>query len=248
MSKDSEIYELRVATLLNRIPGVSAKKMGGVEYSDVFIRYKGAQSWLEVKMNHSDNLINTRMSYEKGKWTAVNEGAGTKEVLGIISSSFEAKQFLIEMGKLNKPGVAEVTLSTTKGAANKDGVISFDDMKDYFAKKPNKYIATINNVDAASIVSKHYTNGKKEPAYYIQIGDDFYRTSEANPFELGTSDKEVPIFNAKGTLKVRVSYERNSYYVIVPELKAKIAQPSEYSTMPATKKINPFTPITKKKP
>jgi len=113
-------------------------------------------------------------------------------------------------------------------------------MKRYFEQGGiNKYIANDPNIDIGELVTAHYTEGKKAPAYYMQAGDDFYLISNANPLKLPNS---IPKLSGEGDFKVRVS-TRSEFYEVQVEMKIKKFKPphSPYSVFGDGKaQKNPF--------
>jgi hypothetical protein len=100
----------------------------------------------------------------------------------------------------------------------------------------NRYIANKANMDLGKVVTEHYTEGKAEPAYYMQAGDDFYRISNKDPFKLGST---IPLLSGKGDFKVRVA-TRSEFYEVQAEIKIAHMPDSKYSVKPGTRKKNPF--------
>ena len=69
MSAASDKYEHDVAKNIDKIPGVKAVRPSvDTSYADVKVTYKQVTSWVEVKMNHTDNLSNPRVFYANGRW------------------------------------------------------------------------------------------------------------------------------------------------------------------------------------
>ena len=110
-------------------------------------------------------------------------------------------------------------------------------MKSYFNQSNiNKYIHKQENFGIGDLVTKHYTKGKKEPAYYMQADDDFYRISNTNPLNL---PNDIPLLSGDGDFKVRVS-TRTMFYEVQAEIKIKTMPFSKYSVKAGTTKKNPF--------
>jgi hypothetical protein len=110
-------------------------------------------------------------------------------------------------------------------------------MKKYFSQPSvNRYIHKEENYPIGDLVTKHYLEGKAEPAYYIQAKDDFYRIGKKDPFKVGT---KIPLLSGSGHFKVRVS-TRSEFYEVQAEIKILSMPDSNFSVHPDTKKINPF--------
>ncbi len=117
------------------------------------------------------------------------------------------------------------------------GAVPLHVIKMYFDQTSNKYILNVPNFPIGKMVTDHYTIGKKEPAYYLQAGDDFYMIGDKNPLHL---NHKIPVLSGMGELKVRFSI-RSKQYEIQAEIKLKsIDKHSDFSVAPNTKKQNPF--------
>ena len=234
-SKASDAYERSVAAHLRK-QGIDAKRPPvGPDYSDIKVNHNNAVSWIEIKMNHKDNLANPRFFYDGKLWKTTYATPIATYVVDILNSSAEAKGFVNGLKKLanNK----NITIPTTIGGLRDANAIPLDLMVEYVSTRPMKrYILKQNNVDLSSLVSQHYLVGKAEPAHYLQAGDDFYRLSNANPLKLA---KDIPLFKGTGSLNVRVS-TRSRFYEIQLEAKINNMGTSPYSIMPNTRKVNPF--------
>jgi hypothetical protein len=242
MSRESELYEKEVAEKLDKIPGVSAKKLGNNSYSDVFIKYKGNSTWLEVKMNHTDSLFNSRIFYAEGKWQTTYAGEGASTVVDMTNESREASDFIAHIISHYNFVPSTLRLPTTKGGLALPGALPFDRMNE-FLNHPSRsgkyqYIVKGSDINLGSLLRKHYITGKTKPAYYIQTGDDFFRIAIDNPLRL---DEKIPVIQGVGAFKIRIAFSKGTFYEIVPELKFKNLMSSPYSIKPASKKINPFS-------
>jgi hypothetical protein len=238
MSATSDKYERDVAENINSIPGITAQRLTrGTDYPDVNIKYKNKESWLEVKMNHTDNLSNPRVFYLDGIWQTTYKTPTAKVAIDILNSSVQTKQFLKDIATFAGIPLNKLKLPTTKGGLNVEGAVPLETMKKYFNRNGvNRYIANKENMDLGKIVTQHYIKGKTVAAYYMQAGDDFYRISDADPFNLGLS---IPLLEGTGDFKVRIS-TRSEFYEIQAEIKITEMPNSKYSVKPNTKKLNPF--------
>lgn len=239
MSVKSDQFEKDVSDNINKISNLvkSKRPKVGTEYSDVLLEYKGKKTWLEVKMSHTDNLSNPRVYYENGQWKTTYNTPIAKHTVKILNKSEDAKNFIKEISKFS--GIPEnvISLPTTKSGLKKPGAVPLEVMKLYFSKpNVNRYITNVPNQDIGQMVTEHYTEGKKEPAYYLQAGDDFYRISNKNPYNL---ENKIPLLSGLGDFKVRVA-TRSEFYEIQAEIKIKKMPDSKYSVAPKTKKLNPF--------
>lgn len=237
-----EAFEIQIGKDIDALPGCKAKRPpASVKYSDVVITgYKGeniSNVWVEVKKNHTDNLGNTRVSYngKTKKWSASNTGPLAKFCVEMLNKSREVKQLIGEMGKF--ANITSPSLPTTKGGLKELNAIPLKTMREYFATKRDQYIFTKENVDLGKLVTAHYNSGKAEPVYYMQAADDFYRLGDEDPLKLGS---DIPMLKGIGSFKMRVSL-RTEYYEIQPEVKITDMEDSPYSAYSASSKKNPFT-------
>jgi len=238
MSSASDKYEKDVATNVNKIPGVKAvRPPGDTAYADVKITYNEVSHWMEVKMNHTDNLSNPRVYYEKGKWKTTYKTPSAKAAVDILNSDPKTKIFLKSISAFSGIPFKSLKIPTTKGGLKEEGAVPLEVMKRFFDQpNVNRYIANKANMDLGKVVTEHYTQGKAEPAYYMQAGDDFYRISNTDPFKLGST---IPLLSGKGDFKVRVA-TRSEFYEVQAEIKIAHMPDSKYSVKPGTRKKNPF--------
>lgn len=242
MSAKSDQYEKDVANYINSLPNVQAERPSvGVDYPDVRIKFNNKETWLEVKMNHTDNLANPRVFYN-GTWNTTYKTPVAAYIVSQLNLSAQTKKFIIDLSKYTGIPVESLKLPTTKGEYKKlqgNGAVPVDIMKSYFNKPGvNRYILNKQNENLGELVTAHYTSGKKQNAgaYYMQAGDDFYMISHTNPLKLNNN---IPLLVGIGDLKVRIS-TRTEFYEIQPEIKINKMPNSAYSVKPGTMKINPF--------
>jgi len=238
MSAASDKYEKDVANNINAIPGVKAERPpGDTAYADVKVTFKSKTHWLEVKMNHKDNLSNPRVYYENGTWQTTYKTPSAAAAVKILNSDSKTKKFLEDIAAFSGIPFKDLIIPTTKGGLKRPGAVPLAVMKMYFNQpRVNRYIANSENMDLGSIVTEHYTKGKKAPAYYMQAGDDFYRISSADPFGFGA---RVPLLSGNGDFKVRVA-TRSDFYEVQAEIKIDSMPTSRFSLRPGSKKANPF--------
>jgi hypothetical protein len=245
MSAASDKYEKDVSDNVNKIPGITATRpVGNTKFSDVKMKKDGKETWMEVKMNHTDNLSNPRVFYKNGKWQTtyktpsgdVNPAA--KYAVDVLNESPMAKKFIKDISEMAGIPLKIIKIPTTPGGLKEEGAVPLAMLLKYFnTPGMNRYIAIKENVNLGEIVTEHYTKGKAEPAYYMQAGDDFYRISNKDPFEVGS---KIPLLKGYGNFKVRVSTRSESYEVQAEIKISKFEKDSEYSVKPGTKKKNPF--------
>ena len=246
MSAASDKYEKDVADYLDNFIGVSAvRPVASPKFPDVLVRRtvnnKMIPAWIEVKMNHTDNLGNTRVSYINGKWTAAAPLDPIKNfAIEYLTKSQETHAFLKDIAKF--AGIKDwkdMTVPSTKGALANSNAVPRAVMAEYF-KSRNQYILSVPNVNLGELVTRHYLEAKAKPAHYMQAGDDFYMIGKENPLKL---PDDIPVLGvnkpAYGTFKMRIGV-RSQYYEVQPEIKIVDMGTSKYSIKPGTSKQNPF--------
>lgn len=238
MSAASDKYEKDVATYMNNLPGVSAVRPSvGTDFPDVLVTYKGKESYVEVKMSHTDNLSNPRMYFAQGLWQTTYDTPAAHYAVEILNNSPQTKDFLKKISEFSGIPLKNLKIPTTKSGLKEEGAVPLHIMKAFFTKPGvNRYIANKENQDLGKVVTEHYTIGKTKPANYMQAGDDFYRVGKADPFKLGST---IPLLVGKGDFKVRIG-TRTEFYEVQAEIKIKQMPVSLYSCKPGTLKKNPF--------
>jgi hypothetical protein len=234
-SAKSDRYEEEVASFINGLPGMTAERPKvSSAYSDVRLTKDGNVTWLEVKMNHTDNLSNPRVFFDK-EWKTTYTTPAAAFMVKELNKSKEAVAFVKAIGEF--AGIKNPKIPTSKSGLKDPKAIPLDVMKAFFAQPGvNRYIMSVDNVDLGKLVTDHYLKGKAEPAHYMQAADDFYKIGKTNPFKVPSG---VPILSGTGPLKVRVS-TRSSFYEVQAEIKIQHMPSSKFSLMPGTKKKNPF--------
>ena len=243
-SKAADKFERDVAAELVRLGLDASRPPADPTYADILVKNPGNRVnrvWIEVKMNHTDNLGNTRASYDGRKWFSAPDTKGPmKGKVGplkvYIAKKLDryAKDFVSKIQK----ATGKTKLNTNIGPQKNDpDTVNLEDMKKFMATQKDQYIISIPVKDLDQVVRDHYTYGKAERAYYLQAGDDFYKLSNEDP--LGVAS-DVPLFRGEGDFRMRVGI-RSKQYEIQPEVKVKRMPDSPYSIRPGTKKKNPFT-------
>lgn len=235
-------YELDVAEYIKNL-GIDAERPKvSSKYSDVLINHKGKKVWLEVKMNHTDNLGNTRVFFDGKKWVASPEKTGGLSPLkqfcvDTLNNSREAEKFIQDLADF--ANMKDIKIPTTLGGLKDPKAVPLDVMKKFFQSR-NRYILKTASMDMGKLVAAHYLEGKAEPAYYMQAGDDFYMIGRKNPLGVPSN---VPLIKGTGEFKMRVS-TRSRFYEVQPEVKILKMPNSSYSLKPGTRKKNPFERIS----
>ncbi len=234
MSRASDLHERNVATYINSLENVTAHRpQVSSKYSDVVIEYAGKTSWLEVKMNHTDNLGNTRVSYDGEQWIASNDGPINQFSLELLNSSPEAHQFLEDLRSF--VGRERIQIFSSKSGLLEPDAVPLATMKAFFRER-NRYIITQEDVDLGELATNHYLRGKAEPAHYIQAGDDLYMIGDENPLGL---TQDLPYLSGTGIFRMRIS-TRSQFYEVMPEIKIRSMPESPFSLHPNTEKPHPF--------
>ena len=238
MSAASDKYEKDVADNVNEMLTVEATRpSANTAYADVKITKNGITTWMEVKMNHTDNLSNPRVFYNNGEWQTTYKTPVAKHAVDILNKSPMAKKFLQDIAKFSGIPFKSIKIPTNKGMLKEEGAVPLDIMKSFFNRPGiTRYIANKENMDLGKVVTEHYTKGKAAPAYYMQAGDDFYRISTTDPLKIGM---KIPLLTGRGDFKVRIS-TRSEFYEVQAEIKIVDMGKSKYSVKPGTSKNNPF--------
>ena len=240
MSAAADRYERDVANYINSLDDVKASRPAvSTKYSDVVLDFNGKKAWLEVKMNHTDNLGNPRVSYVSGKWQAAMPLDPVKKfAIEYLSKSPQTKKALKDISEFSGIPVNKMVLPSTKGLLKNPNAVPYDLVVEYF-KTRNQYILDVKNVDLGKLVTAHYLEAKAEPAYYMQAGDDFYMIGNKNPLGL---PNDIPKVKGTGTFRMRISVRSASsgFYEVQPEIKIQDMGKSKYSVKPGTQKKSPF--------
>ncbi len=253
VSKDSTKYEHDVAKNIDAtIKGLKATRPNvSVGYPDVLVEYKNFKGssgvWVEVKMNHTDNLLNTRFIYKDGKWdlTPSYETAANRKLCEIWNNNKDAKQWIEDLKAFLvknkwKGDIRKMSIHSQKTERSADpNSVSVEMMSKFLKTRTSKYICKENNVNVGEIISLHYLKGKTAKAHYISAGDDFYyfkaSGSTSNPLKI----PGIPQFKGTNTIGLRVG-ERTGQFELQPEVKLKTMDDSPYSVKPGSSKPNPF--------
>lgn len=234
-------HELMVAEYINSMNNMSAERPKvSSKYSDVKITTASGKGpvWLEVKMNHSDNLGNTRCFFDGKKWNASSNSPLANFCVDTLNNSSQTKDFLKKISEFS--GIKNPKIPTTKGGLKDKDAVPLSIMKQYFDLPGiNRYIVTEPDIDIGKLVTDHYLKGKAEPAYYMQAGDDFYMIGKTNPLDL---PKNIPLVKGIGIFKMRIS-TRSQFYEVQPEVKILKMENSPFSVKPGSSKKNPFENI-----
>lgn len=239
-SENSDKYEKAVADNINKI----AKEMGikklhatrpatSTAYSDVLCTYNGKEAWIEVKMNHTDNLSNPRFYYVDGKWASTYKTPVAQICVDILNRSEDAAKFIKDLAESAEIDPEKLSLFSTKGGLKKPNAVQLDKMYKFCDDRGSRYILEEKNYDIGELARDHYSLGEngKAKASYIQTGNDFYRLSNDNPLAFVPND--VPLFEGSGDLRVRVATRPSGFYEILAEVKIKrIKTKSKYSFRP----------------
>lgn len=209
--------------------------MAGTDYSDVLINYNQQRAWLEVKMNHKDNLVNPRVYYHQNAWKTRYTTPVAGYIVDQLNKSQSALDFVYSISHHSGMAYESIYIPTNRSEMDTPDAVPRDKMRS-FCKANGSYIMDYQNIDISHLVTTHYTIGKTEPAYYMQAGDDFFLISNTNPLGLSSS---IPQFSGVGKMRVRVS-NRTKFYEVQAEVKVQEMLSSPYSLLPNTNKLNPF--------
>jgi hypothetical protein len=244
MSSTSDLFEQKVANDLKKIGVPAYRPAANTALADVAIKSNATphgRVFMEVKMNHTDNLSNPRMFFNGVKWDTTYKTPVAKYAVDLLNASSQWKKFHAELKKyLN---VKQIKLPTSKSGLKEVGAVPLHILKDFVENvRANRYIHIEENVNIGDLVTKHYLEGKAEPAFYLQAGDDFYLIGNKDPLNINKGRKQkVPVLKGMGDFKVRIS-TRSEFYEIQAEVKIKKMDPhvSPFSVLAESRKMNPF--------
>jgi len=253
MSAKSDNFEKDVAKGITKMWGglglVAERPSVGTGYSDVRLKYKNQFYWLEVKMNHTDNLANPRVFYDGTRWnTTYKTPAAKHSVEQLNSSTALTRKFHRKINKYS--GIKKAKIPTTKGGLGDEKAVPLETMRSFFDDGvfSTRYILDNKNVDIASLVTEHYTEGKDAPTYYLQAADDFYLIGTKDPLGLNKGlrgKRRIPVLSGRGDFRVRVA-TRSKFYEVQSEIKIKEFISSPYSVLEGSNKLNPFSNLLTK--
>lgn len=246
MSIASQQFEIDVANIISNMPEVAKVETGfATQFSDVKVTTEsGDSSFVEVKMNHTDNLANPRVFFKDGKWQTTYKTAVARFAVEQLNTSKETSAILQRLSEMTGIALDKMHIPTNKGIylnrKEGDGTVTLEQLREFFENHSNngQYIfETKDMIDVSEMARDHYLHGKSEPAFYIQAGDDFYRMdSNVDPLNVGD---DVPLFEGLGFFRVRVSL-RTEFFEIQPEVKVKKGSvESPFSLKPGTTKQIP---------
>ena len=167
-SPKSDRYEKDVADTLNKIKDVTAERPKvSTAYADIRVTAQnGNTSWIEVKMNHTDNLSNPRVFFDGKKWDTTYTTSAAARSVELLNKSDQTKDFLEAISKFS--GIKTPKIPTTKSGLKDKDAVPLEVMKEYFSQPGiNRYIMTEPDVNLGEVITDHYLKGKAEPAYYM---------------------------------------------------------------------------------
>ena len=246
-SEKSDAFELAVANAINSVGNniTATRPSVGTQFADVLVDVDGVSSWLEVKMNSTDNLSNPRVFYNGSSWDTTYKTPTAKYAVDLLNNSSDASAFISDISSFS--GIQAPVLPTTKGGLKHPDAVPLEVMREFVEQRGNRYIASERDIDIGSLVTQHYTIGKEQPANYMQSGDSFYLIGGSDPLGLSSVNKEsIPMLGGNGDFRMRVS-TRSSFYEIQAEVKIKNFNPSSspFSALEGSSKINPFSILAK---
>jgi hypothetical protein len=249
-SPKSDAYENSVARSVNsfKAAGISATRPpADTSLPDVLVSVDGiGDAFIEVKMNHTDNLANPRVFYDGSKWATTYATPVAKYAVKLLNESDQAATFIRDLKKfLGRTPKQPLTLPTTKSGLLEASACPLKKMVKFATMRGDRYIVREEDVNIGRLATLHYTVGKSVPANYLQAADDFYLIGGDDPLGLAAvNDAPIPTLSGIGDFKVRVA-TRSEFYEIQAEVKIKKFNPSfsPYSVAKGSKKINPFTAL-----
>jgi hypothetical protein len=234
-----------------KIPGLNAERpKADVKYSDVKITFKKGKkaaktAWVEVKMNHTDNLGNVRVAWNGSRWSASERGGITPlkafmaHLLNTGKGKAQADKFLNDLAKfVGAKNKNQIKVPTTDGGLKDPKAVSQAQMQAFLKTRPSQYFIDVDGVDLGKLVTQHYNEGKAEPVAYMQASDDFFMIGNLDSLGIKSKHTDIPHVKGKGMFRMRIGM-RTKYYEVQPEIKIKTLGKSKYSLTNPSKK-NPF--------
>lgn len=244
MSTTSDLFEQKVANDLKKIGVPAYRPAANTALADVAITSNATphgRVFMEVKMSHTDNLSNPRVFFNGSKWETTYKTPVAKYAVDLLNGSQQWKKFHDELKKFMN--VKQIKLPTTRSGLKEPGAVPLHILKDFVEnQRKNRYIHIEDNVDIGDLVTRHYLEGKAEPAFYLQAGDDFYCIGNKDPLNINKGRKQkVPVLKGQGDFKIRIA-TRSEFYEIQAEVKIKKMEPhvSPFSVLSESRKMNPF--------
>ena len=162
-SPKSDRYEKNIAAALDKIKGVTAERPK-VSTADADIRVtaqNGDTSWIEVKMNHTDNLGNPSVFFDGKKWDTTYTTSAAARSVELLNKSDQTKDFLEAISKFS--GIKNPKIPTTKSGLKDKDAVPLEVMREYFSQPGiNRYIMTEPDVNLGEVITDHYLKGKKD--------------------------------------------------------------------------------------
>lgn len=254
MSVASDAREQLVAAKINELNKknlVAERPRADVSYADVRVTYTSKtgsrkEAWVEVKMNHTDNLGNVRVSWDGTKWVTSEKGGITPlkkfmtDLLNTGQGKSAADRFLNDLAKfIGKNGKNDIVVPTTLGGLLLPNAVSHAQMQSFLKTKGTQYFIDVSGVNLGKLVTAHYNEGKSRPVSYMQAADDFYLLGDLDELNLKRIHPGIPKLKGVGSFKMRVGM-RTKYYELQPEIKITNMGSSQYSLTGGSGKKNPF--------
>lgn len=254
MSAASDAREKLVAAKINDLNMrnlVAERPRADVSYADVKVTYTPKsgppkEAWIEVKMNHTDNLGNVRVSWNGNKWVTSEKGGITplKKFMTDLLNTGEGKdaadKFLNDLAKfIGKNNKNDIVVPTTLGGLLLPNAISHVQMQNFLKTKGTQYFINVSGVNLGKLVTDHYNEGKAKPVSYMQAADDFYLLGDLDELNLKRIHPTLPKLKGIGNFKMRVGM-RSRYYELQPEIKITDMGDSRFSLTGGIGKKNPF--------
>jgi len=254
MSAASDARENLVAAKINDLNMrnlEAVRPRADVSYADVKVTYTPKngpvkEAWVEVKMNHTDNLGNVRISWNGNKWVTSEKGGITplKKFMMDLLNSGEGKEsadkFLNDLAKyIGKNNKNDIVVPTTMGGLALPNAVTQMQMQNFLKTKGTQYFINVSRVNLGKLVTAHYNEGKTAPVSYMQAADDFYLLGDLDELNLKRIHPTIPKLKGEGNFKMRVGM-RTKYYELQPEIKITDMGSSRFSLTGGNGRKNPF--------
>ena len=154
MPSKADLYEIDVASAIDdALPeGYSAERPKvSSKFSDILIEGPKT-SWVEVKMNHTDNLHNIRYFYDDGMWQVKREAKSpaTDALLKQINKSPNINDWVSKMAAYMAENHGfdpdKLSIYSTKSERSQPHSVSVEQMKEYLATQPTNNILSLIHI------------------------------------------------------------------------------------------------------
>ena len=210
-NKREEVNAIHYNSLSEEITVLSGRALGwGDSYADHYMSKGSIETSLEDKEAKSRECNTSVKLFDKvfvGNRYNGKENPFVDEVERLLNDSNQAKEWMETTGITNiannKSGDGSGTVEKLLNHVKNGGGVKITDK--------------ISIPNAGELIGQYYLKSKDFPCHYIQKGDNFYRSTEENPFNL---PDDIPLYQGSGKFGIRILLEpvkRQEYYKFLEE-------------------------------